>query len=60
MDGLAVPAHGFKLLAGTGNRPLAEEIAEALHIRASTARSLLRHGLNNLRRRIVKSTVPEI
>ena len=27
MDGLAVPAHGFKLLSGTGNRPLAEEIA---------------------------------
>jgi len=30
MDGLAVPAHGFKLLAGTGNRPLAEEIARQL------------------------------
>jgi ribose-phosphate pyrophosphokinase len=32
MDGLAVPAHGFKLLAGTGNRPLAEEIAKQLGI----------------------------
>jgi ribose-phosphate pyrophosphokinase len=32
MDGLAVPAHGFKLLAGTGNRPLAEEIARHLGI----------------------------
>src|SRR4030081_1260140 len=32
MDGLAVPAHGFKLLAGTGNRPLAEEIARQLGI----------------------------
>lgn len=32
MDGLAVPAHGFKLLAGTGNRPLAEEIARQLAV----------------------------
>ena len=32
MDGLAVPAHGFKLLSGTGNRPLAEEIAKQLGI----------------------------
>src|SRR3954467_7832138 len=32
MDGLAVPAHGFKLLAGTGNRPLAEEIARQLEV----------------------------
>jgi ribose-phosphate pyrophosphokinase len=32
MDGLAVPAHGFKLLAGTGNRPLAEEIARQLGV----------------------------
>ena len=32
MDGLAVPAHGFKLLAGTANRPLAEEIARQLGI----------------------------
>ena len=32
MDGLAVPSHGFKLLAGTANRPLAEEIARQLGI----------------------------
>ena len=32
MDGLAVPAHGFKLLSGTGNRPLAEEISKQLGI----------------------------
>ena len=32
MDGLAVPAHGFKLLSGTGNRPLAEEISRQLGI----------------------------
>ncbi len=32
MDGLAVPAHGFKLLAGTSNHPLAEEIARQLGI----------------------------
>jgi ribose-phosphate pyrophosphokinase len=32
MDGLAVPVHGFKMLAGTGNRPLAEEIARHLGI----------------------------
>jgi ribose-phosphate pyrophosphokinase len=32
MDGLAVPTHGFKLLAGTANRPLAEEIAKQLGI----------------------------
>ena len=32
MDGLAVPAHGFKLLAGGANRPLAEEIAKQLSI----------------------------
>ncbi|HEX6600835.1 MAG TPA: ribose-phosphate pyrophosphokinase-like domain-containing protein, partial [Gemmatimonadaceae bacterium] len=32
MDGLAVPAHGFKLLAGTANRPLAEEIAKHLGV----------------------------
>jgi RNA polymerase sigma factor (sigma-70 family) len=29
-----------------------EEIAEMLHIRPATARSLLRHGLNNLRRKV--------
>lgn len=27
MDGLSVPSHGFKLLSGTANRPLAEEMA---------------------------------
>jgi ribose-phosphate pyrophosphokinase len=32
MDGLAVPAHGFKLLSGTANRPLAEEISRQLGI----------------------------
>ncbi len=32
MDGLAVPSHGFKLLSGTGNRPLAEEIAKQLGV----------------------------
>src|SRR5437879_3497517 len=30
MDGLAVPVHGFKLLSGTQNRALAEEIARHL------------------------------
>ena len=30
MDAIAVPMHGFKLLAGTANRPLAEEIARFL------------------------------
>jgi len=32
MDGIAVPAHGFKLLSGTANRPLAMEIAHQLGI----------------------------
>jgi ribose-phosphate pyrophosphokinase len=32
MDGLAVPAHGFKLLSGLSNRPLAEEIARQLEV----------------------------
>jgi ribose-phosphate pyrophosphokinase len=32
MDGLTVPARGFKLLSGTGNRPLAEEIAKHLGV----------------------------
>ncbi len=32
MDGLAVPAHGFKLLSGLGNRPLAEEISKQLGV----------------------------
>jgi len=32
MDGIAVPKYGFKLLAGTANRPLAEEIASCLGV----------------------------
>jgi ribose-phosphate pyrophosphokinase len=32
MDGLSVPSHGFKLLAGTANRPLAEEIAREIGV----------------------------
>ena len=32
MDGVAVPQHGFKLLAGSANRPLAEEIARCLDV----------------------------
>src|SRR5689334_5243767 len=32
MDGLAVPSHGLKLLAGTANRALAEEIAHHLGV----------------------------
>ena len=32
MDGLSVPSHGFKLLSGTGNRPLAEEIARHIGV----------------------------
>jgi RNA polymerase sigma factor (sigma-70 family) len=32
-----------------------EEIAELLKVRPATARSLLRHGLNNLRRQVAKS-----
>src|SRR3954465_13032781 len=32
MDGLAVPAHGFKLLSGRGNRPLAEDVVRHLGI----------------------------
>lgn len=32
MDGLAVPAHGFKLLSGMANRPLAEEIGRNLGV----------------------------
>src|SRR5947209_18153201 len=35
MDGLSVPAHGFKLLAGMANRPLAEEIARQLEVSLS-------------------------
>lgn len=32
MDGLSVPSHGFKLLAGTANRPLAEEMARYIGV----------------------------
>jgi ribose-phosphate pyrophosphokinase len=32
MDGLAVPSHGLKLLSGTANRALAEQIAEHLGV----------------------------
>jgi ribose-phosphate pyrophosphokinase len=32
MDGIAIPKFGFKLLSGTANRPLAEEIARCLGV----------------------------
>ena len=32
MDGLSVPVHGFRVLTGTGNRALAQEIAEHLDV----------------------------
>ena len=32
MDGLSVPSHGFKILSGTANRPLAEEIASEIGV----------------------------
>lgn len=32
MDGLSVPSHGFKLLSGTANRGLAEEIAKNMGV----------------------------
>ncbi len=32
MDGILTPKYGFKLLAGTANRPLAEEIARCLGV----------------------------
>ena len=32
MDGLSVPVHGFKLLSGTGNRALAEEISKCIGV----------------------------
>jgi ribose-phosphate pyrophosphokinase len=32
MDGLSVPSHGFKLLCGTANRPLAEEMARYIGV----------------------------
>src|SRR5579871_3425291 len=41
MDGLSVPMHGFRVLTGTGNRGLAEEIAGQLGVdlcKATTSR----------------------
>ena len=41
MDGLSVPAHGAKLISGTANRPLAEEVAKCLGVelcKATTTR----------------------
>ena len=41
MDGLSVPVHGFRILTGTANRALAEEIAAQLDVdlcRASVSR----------------------
>src|SRR5688500_19380298 len=38
MDGLSVPSHGFKLLSGTANRPLAEEIAADIGIELCKAK----------------------
>ncbi len=32
MDGLSVPSHGFKLISGRANRPLAEEIAQEIGV----------------------------
>jgi ribose-phosphate pyrophosphokinase len=32
VDGLSVPVHGFKLLSGNANRPLAEEIARCIGV----------------------------
>src|SRR5205814_821502 len=32
MDGLSVPAHGFKILAGTANRALADEMARHIGV----------------------------
>ena len=32
VDGLSVPVHGFKLLSGTANRPLAEEISRCIGV----------------------------
>jgi ribose-phosphate pyrophosphokinase len=41
MDGLSVPSHGAKLISGTANRPLAEEVAKCLGVdlcKATTTR----------------------
>jgi ribose-phosphate pyrophosphokinase len=32
MDGLSVPAHGFRLISGTANRPLADEISRCIGV----------------------------
>ena len=32
VDGLSVPVHGFKLLSGSANRPLAEEISRCIGV----------------------------
>ncbi len=37
MDGLAVPIHGMRLLTGTANRPLVDEIAQKLGIELTKA-----------------------
>jgi ribose-phosphate pyrophosphokinase len=41
MDGLSVPSHGFKLLCGKANRPLAEEMAR--HIGVELCKVTLTH-----------------
>src|SRR4051794_5828406 len=41
MDGLSVPAHGFKILSGTANRPLAEEMAA--HVGCELCKVTLSH-----------------
>jgi ribose-phosphate pyrophosphokinase len=38
MDGLSVPSHGFKLLSGTANKPLAEEIASIIGVELCKAK----------------------
>jgi ribose-phosphate pyrophosphokinase len=38
MDGLSVPSHGFKLLSGTANKPLAEEIASIIGVEMCRAK----------------------
>jgi ribose-phosphate pyrophosphokinase len=38
MDGLSVPSHGFKLLSGTANKPLAEEIASIIGVELCRAK----------------------
>jgi ribose-phosphate pyrophosphokinase len=37
MDGLAVPVHGFRILTGNANRPLAESIAKSLDVEITKA-----------------------